>query len=355
MGSIMAAIDFPDNPTVGQSFSAGTRTWLWDGTVWANTTARDFVRSVSDTAPTDPQVGDEWFNSSNGRLYNYYDGYWIEIGAAIGGEDGKFLVSSTAPLNPEQGDAWFNSETAKLYVYYDSFWVEASPPAEGPQGPAGPAGSNGVDGVDGTNGINGVNGVDGVDGQDGVAAATEPLSYDENTRTISIDLSSYYTSSETDSAISTAVSDKSSIDGAETLTNKTLSNHIVSGQTRENVLTSETGFAGYTYDVIANGVQYIAANSTANGTINFRGDSTTSIDSFASVGQSITCALLITNGSNAYYPTAFQIDGVAVTPKWQNASAPTGGNANSIDTYTFTIIKTASATYTLLASQTRFA
>ena len=63
----------------------------------------------------------------------------------------------------------------------------------------------------------------------------------------------------------------------------------------------------------------------------------------------------MTQGSTAYYLNAYQVDGSSVTPKWQGGSAPTGGNASSIDSYTFTIIKTADATFTVLASQTKFA
>jgi len=62
-----------------------------------------------------------------------------------------------------------------------------------------------------------------------------------------------------------------------------------------------------------------------------------------------------TNGTTAYYPTAFQVDGTAVTPKWANGTAPAAGNASSIDVYTYNIIKTAANTYTVLASQSRFA
>ena len=54
-------------------------------------------------------------------------------------------------------------------------------------------------------------------------------------------------------------------------------------------------------------------------------------------------------------PTAFQVDGVSVTPKWQGGTAPTSGNASSIDSYTYVIIKTGSATFTVLASVTKFA
>jgi hypothetical protein len=73
-----------------------------------------------------------------------------------------------------------------------------------------------------------------------------------------------------------------------------------------------------------------------------------------STGQSLSVVFMNTNGSTAYYLNAFTIDGTSVTPKWHGGSAPTSGNASAIDAYVFTIIKTASATYTVLASQTKF-
>jgi hypothetical protein len=71
-------------------------------------------------------------------------------------------------------------------------------------------------------------------------------------------------------------------------------------------------------------------------------------------GQDISVTFLNTNGATAYYLNAFTIDGTSVTPKWQGGTAPTSGNASSIDAYSFVIIKTASATFTVLASQTQF-
>lgn len=103
----MTAIDFPSNPTVGQSLTIGSRTWIWDGSVWANQSTREFVRSVSDTAPSNPETGDEWFNSATGRLYTYYDSYWIEIGASVSGPSG--LVDATAPLS-------YNSQSKLLSI-----------------------------------------------------------------------------------------------------------------------------------------------------------------------------------------------------------------------------------------------
>jgi hypothetical protein len=84
----MTAIDFPNSPTVGDSFTVGNRIWTWDGSVWESDNARTFVRTVSDSAPAEPFLGDEWFNSATGRLYTYYDSYWVEIGTSVSGQNG---------------------------------------------------------------------------------------------------------------------------------------------------------------------------------------------------------------------------------------------------------------------------
>lgn len=109
------------------------------------------------------------------------------------------------------------------------------------------------------------------------------------------------------------------------------------------------------FDIKTQAVQYYTTNNSANFTVNLRGDGSTTLNSMLSVGQSVTATLLVTNGSTAYYPTAFQVDGASVTPKWQNGSAPTSGNINSIDSYTFAIVKTANATFTVLASKVKYA
>jgi hypothetical protein len=147
-----------------------------------------------------------------------------------------------------------------------------------------------------------------------------------------------------------------SLTGVQTLTNKTLTSPVINGAALEAAFTTGTGFAGYTFLATTNGaVQFSTANATANGTINITSASGVTLNSVMAVNQSITLALLVTNGATAYYPTAYQIDGSTVTPKWAGGTAPAGGNVSSIDVYTFTIIKTASATFTMLASQTKFA
>lgn len=102
-------------------------------------------------------------------------------------------------------------------------------------------------------------------------------------------------------------------------------------------------------------VWYYTTSASANFTLNFRKSSSVSLSTLLAVGQSVTITFLNTNGATAYYPTAFQIDGSAVTPKWQGGTAPASGNASAVDAYTFTIIKTASTpSYLVLASQTKF-
>ena len=103
-------------------------------------------------------------------------------------------------------------------------------------------------------------------------------------------------------------------------------------------------------------VWYYTTNASANFTLNLRYSASVSMATFLPVGQALTMVFLNTNGATPYYASAVQVDGSAVTPKWQGGSAPSAGNASSIDAYTFTIIKTAATpTYVVLGAQTRFA
>ncbi len=118
----------------------------------------------------------------------------------------------------------------------------------------------------------------------------------------------------------------------------------------EKVATATSTTGTFNFDTTGQGVLYFTANQTANRTINFQ-----NVNANLAIGQSITTAVLMTQGSTAYYLNAYQVDGSTVTPKWSGGSAPTEGNASGIDSYSFTIIKTADATFTVLASQTQFA
>jgi hypothetical protein len=109
------------------------------------------------------------------------------------------------------------------------------------------------------------------------------------------------------------------------------------------------------YDMTTQSVLYYTTDASGNFTVNFRGSSGTSLNTIMATGESLSATFLVTNGATAYYNSAVQVDGSSVTPKWQGGTAPTSGNASSIDSYTYVIIKTGSATFTVLASVTKFA
>jgi hypothetical protein len=109
------------------------------------------------------------------------------------------------------------------------------------------------------------------------------------------------------------------------------------------------------FDITTQSVLYYTSNASANWTVNFRGSSGTSLNTLMQTGESISATFLVTQGSTAYYNSAVTIDGTSVTPKWQGGTAPISGNASSVDCYTYVIQKTGSATYAVLASQTKFA
>jgi hypothetical protein len=152
----------------------------------------------------------------------------------------------------------------------------------------------------------------------------------------------------------------------DTLTNKTLTSPAINNATEtspvmispeERTTVSATAATGtIAYDALTQGVLYYTSNASANWTLNIRGNSGTTLSSILAVGDAITVTHLVTTGATAYYNNALQIDGSAVTPKYQGGTAFAAGNASSIDAYVYTVVKTAATpTYTVFASQTKFA
>ena len=108
-------------------------------------------------------------------------------------------------------------------------------------------------------------------------------------------------------------------------------------------------------DVVTSSVNIRTSNAAANWTINVRGNGSTTLDSLMTTGEQISVVFETPNGATAYYPTAFSVDGSAVVPKWLGGTAPSSGNINSTDVYVYTIRKTGAATFTCIASQSKFA
>ena len=140
-----------------------------------------------------------------------------------------------------------------------------------------------------------------------------------------------------------------------TFTTPSLGNPLITG-IRETTTVSATAATGtINFDTLTQAVLYYTTNAAANWTVNVRGSSGETLNSIMSIGQSISITFMVPQGATAYYNNAFTVDGASVTPKWQGGTAPTSGNVSGIDVYTYAIVKTADATFTVFASQTKFA
>ena len=131
--------------------------------------------------------------------------------------------------------------------------------------------------------------------------------------------------------------------------------NIILTSPEETVTISATAAGGTVQlNAATSGVTYYTTNGTANFALNLRGDASTTLNTTLNTSDAITHVFLNTNGTVAYYPTSYFVDGGTVTPKWQGGVAPAAGNVSSVDAYSFTAIKTAGSAFTVLASQTQF-
>jgi hypothetical protein len=141
----------------------------------------------------------------------------------------------------------------------------------------------------------------------------------------------------------------------QTFTGSTTALGAVFQDAAEVATVSATAATGtINYDVTTQSVLYYTTNASANWTVNIRGNGTTSLNTLMSTGQALTVVFLVSQGATAYYNNALQIDGSSVTPKYQGGTAWTSGNASGIDAYSYTIVKTGSAAFTVFAAQTQF-
>jgi hypothetical protein len=125
------------------------------------------------------------------------------------------------------------------------------------------------------------------------------------------------------------------------------------GANMQNLLTEEVNItAGKLSDntninVEDGMVHLFTTTETTTSTPNIRYNASTSLNSKMSIGQSIVVTL-ITTAAVAAFSANITIDGAAVTENWIGGSAPTNGGVSGVDVHSFTIIKTADATFTVI-------
>ena len=100
-------------------------------------------------------------------------------------------------------------------------------------------------------------------------------------------------------------------------------------------------------------VHYFTTNETATATPNIRFSGSVSLDSSMSVGDTISVTIISATNSSSYFYDQLTIDGAAVTENWVGGSAPSDGGSSGVDIYSYTIIKTASGIFTVIANQTK--
>ena len=108
-------------------------------------------------------------------------------------------------------------------------------------------------------------------------------------------------------------------------------------------------------DLQNNTLYFFSSNTTANVTFNFRANTQNTLDSQLPIGSTVTSAILLKQGATRYRANVY-VDGTLQSPWWLGNSAPDYATTQqeSIDVYSFSILKTAANAYTILASNANF-
>jgi hypothetical protein len=286
------AIDFPNSPSVNDTYVADERTWKWDGTTWRLLSGIPALAGIDITNAVD--INADIVDADDIPIYDVSASANRKMDASriptyvFGKVSGDLTITSGGVASIAANSVALGTDTTGNYV---------------------------ADVVAGT----------------GVTVTHTPGE-----------------GSSASIAIGQAVGTTSEVTFSSVKTTSVI----------EPITISATAATGTIAVDVANGTTYYTSNAAANFVINLRWNSSTTLDSKLATGEMATTSFMVTNGATPYYATSIQINGTTsgVTTEWQGSTgAPTSGNANSVDMYTMTAVKTGAATFTVFAAQTRFA
>ena len=173
------------------------------------------------------------------------------------------------------------------------------------------------------------------------------------TTATSINVGSGITLSSDGNAFHTGIVTATSVTGVGTVTSVTASGIDLSGLLREGVKITAGKLSDNTNIDLENGMVHLfTTQETTTSTPNIRFSSSVTLNDVMQIGESIAVTIITTAAAGGY-SAQLTIDGAAVTENWVGGSAPSDGGSSGVDIHAYTIIKTASATFTVIANQSK--
>ena len=125
------------------------------------------------------------------------------------------------------------------------------------------------------------------------------------------------------------------------------------GSLTERAVVSATALSADDFCNVDDGLFHYRTGNLGGTTNNLRLKSNVGFNTIMATGDVMNFTLAHNvNATSAYVNNVF-IEGVAQTENWVGGSAPSDGGGSGVDIYSFTIIKTAANTYTVIGNQTK--
>lgn len=85
------------------------------------------IVSVQVVAPTNPNTGDVWLNSTTQVLSTWDGTTWVQAVGGTGVAAGAGVtVSAVAPATTKVGDLWLDTNSNELKVYNGATWLQST-------------------------------------------------------------------------------------------------------------------------------------------------------------------------------------------------------------------------------------